>query len=142
MRIGQRDFEEMVGWLRVALPREGCGLLVGRGDLVSRVVPVTNAATDLDRFILAPTEEAAARREMAARGEQLLAIYHSHPTAPAFPSPLDRLSRLPVRHLIIGLGGRQPVARLYHWAEGFREERLWILPGGAGPLVDLLSGFC
>lgn len=117
--------------LQSVLPREGCGLLVGRGDLVSRVVPVANAATELDRFILAPAAEAAARREMAERGEQLLAIYHSHPTAPAYPSPMDRLSRLPVRHLIVGLGGRQPVARLYTWSDGFYEERLWILPDQA-----------
>ena len=131
MRIERRHYEAMVDSLRLELPREGCGLLFGRGDLVIRVVPMANRATDPDRFLLDAAEEAAVRRELAAEGEELLAIYHSHPIAPAFPSVLDRRIKLPVRHLIVGLGGRQPVARLFQWAETFWEERLWIVPDQA-----------
>ena len=36
-----------------------------------------------------PKEQIAAMRDMRERGEDIFAIYHSHPAAPAFPSAID-----------------------------------------------------
>ncbi len=68
---------------------EVCGL-IGRGESLS-VYPVANVAEDPARlFLLDAQGQLDAMREMRERGEELFAIYHSHPTAPAEPSARDQ----------------------------------------------------
>ena len=85
------------------------------------------AADKLVSYEAAPEDLFAAQRQMRERGEELLAIYHSHPQShdPA-PSETDvRLAYYPnAVYLIIGLAGRQPVMRAFriserdeHWEE-------------------------
>jgi proteasome lid subunit RPN8/RPN11 len=61
---------------------------------------------------------------MRERGEDLLAIYHSHPRA-SDPSPSDtdvRLAYYPsAKYLIIGLGGLEAVVKAFSISE--REHR-------------------
>ena len=72
--------DEMFGHARASAPAECCGLLGGRGREVVSVYPVRNAAADAAvAYEAAPEELFAAQRRMRERGEQLLAIYHSHP---------------------------------------------------------------
>jgi len=85
---------------------EVCGL-VGRGPDATHCYPVTNTADDpTHRFTLDAAEQIDAMRQMRERGEELFAIYHSHPDGPAIPSPTDqRLAAYPgVLYLIISLG--------------------------------------
>lgn len=86
--------------------REVCGLLGAQNGSVSRCYPVRNCALQPEeRFLLDAKQQIAAMREMRERGEQLFAIYHSHPTAPAEPSLLDleNASYPEALHLIISL---------------------------------------
>ena len=66
-----------------------------------------------------------AHREMRQRGEQLVAIYHSHPRA-SEPEPSEtdvRLAYYPsATYLIIGLGGPEPVMHAYRISE---QQRRW-----------------
>jgi len=77
-----------------AYPREACGVLVGRrkaeGPRVTAVVACRNLARAADRFELDPGDLVAAERAAGRRGEELLAVWHSHPDRPAVPSALDR----------------------------------------------------
>jgi proteasome lid subunit RPN8/RPN11 len=77
-----------------------------------------NVARDpLTSYEAAPEELFAAQRAMRERGEQLLAIYHSHPrSADPQPSATDvRLAYYPSAvYLIIGLGGPDPCLRAFH----------------------------
>jgi proteasome lid subunit RPN8/RPN11 len=72
----------------------------------------------------APEDLFAAQRAMRERGEELLAIYHSHPRA-AEPSPSEtdiRQAFYPsATYLIIGLGGSGPTVKAFHISE--REHR-------------------
>ncbi|MDH5544735.1 MAG: M67 family metallopeptidase [Gammaproteobacteria bacterium] len=69
---------------------EICGLIGGRDKRPETVYPVPNIACDQTRlFEMDPARQIEAMREMREAGEQLLAIYHSHPTAPARPSLKD-----------------------------------------------------
>ena len=88
--------------------REVCGL-IGRDPLRgdSRCYPVSNSADDpAHLFTLDAAEQIGAMRLMRERGEELFAIYHSHPSSAALPSPTDRrLAEYPgVMYLIISLG--------------------------------------
>lgn len=69
---------------------EVCGLVGSGVDGSASIYPVANIAEAPDRlFQMEPSAQIDAMRRMRERGESLLAIYHSHPHAPAFPSPRD-----------------------------------------------------
>lgn len=69
---------------------EICGLIGGKNGLPVSCYPVANVADNTkQRFLLDAKQQIAAMAEMRARNENLFAIYHSHPAAPAEPSSLD-----------------------------------------------------
>lgn len=68
--------------------------------------PVDNSAqTPKTRFLLEPSQQIAAMKAMRDKNENLFAIYHSHPDAPAVPSATDieQASYPEAVHLIISL---------------------------------------
>jgi proteasome lid subunit RPN8/RPN11 len=69
---------------------EICGLISGHNGVPSRCYPIDNDAEHpAQRFLLNASQQIAALADMRERGEELFAIYHSHPTAPAIPSSTD-----------------------------------------------------
>ncbi len=69
---------------------EVCGLLGGHNNVAQHCYPATNKATDpMRRYQMDPKEQIDAMRQMRQTGEELIAIYHSHPNAPAEPSIID-----------------------------------------------------
>lgn len=87
--------------------REVCGLIGSRDGRPVSCYPVSNVAEQADvRFQLDGAEQITAMREMRDRGEQLFAIFHSHPSAPAEPSPTDLANAAypDALHLIVSLG--------------------------------------
>ena len=69
---------------------ECCGLLAGRGGVISRVFAATNAASDpAKNYEIAPQELFRLMREIRAAKLELLGIYHSHPNGKNEPSPRD-----------------------------------------------------
>jgi len=69
---------------------EICGLIGGRNHIAQRCYPIDNAAIDQRRrYQMNPKEQIDAMRQMREHNEQLIAIYHSHPHAPARPSNTD-----------------------------------------------------
>jgi len=83
--IPQHLFDEMLAHLRGDLSQERCGLLVGDGEGATRVLPVPNALRSPARYFMDGQELADA---LLTYGEPL-AIYHSHLSGPAIPSPID-----------------------------------------------------
>lgn len=69
--------------------QEVCGL-IGRNGVAMRFYAVANVAAAPRRlFEMDPAQQIAVLRLMRERGEELFAIYHSHPHTPAVPSRLD-----------------------------------------------------
>lgn len=107
---------EMLAACQAAYPAEACGLLGGKGTLATSHFPVPNVADRPgERFEMDPAGQAEALAAIAARGEDLVAIYHSHPATAAVPSRADlRRAAYPgVFHLIVGLAGARPRIRAY-----------------------------
>lgn len=71
------------------LPEEGCGLLSGVGRLVQYHFPITNIRHEKTHFFMDGKEMLLAFEWMEANGQELLAIYHSHPRGPDHPSMTD-----------------------------------------------------
>jgi proteasome lid subunit RPN8/RPN11 len=70
---------------------EVCGLLGGNDGLIKSYYPVDNIADDgRCAFLMDPAGQLHAMRGMRERGETMAGIFHSHPVAPARPSPRDR----------------------------------------------------
>lgn len=68
---------------------EVCGLVVVK-DGKMRSIHVANVADEpANRFAMDPRGQIEAMRHIRENGEALFAIYHSHPHAPAAPSPTD-----------------------------------------------------
>lgn len=83
--------DEMVRHAREAVPHECCGVVGGVGNKASTIYMTRNvAAHPATTYEAAPEDLFAAQRTMRARGENLIAIYHSHPqAAEAVPSVTD-----------------------------------------------------
>lgn len=78
------------------------------------------ATEPLVTYEAAPEDLFAAQRAMRERGEQLLAIYHSHPrSAEPTPSATDvRLAYYPAAvYFIVGLGTEEPCLRAFRISE-------------------------
>jgi proteasome lid subunit RPN8/RPN11 len=70
-------------------PEEACGLLAGIGETVEVIFPVTNRLHSRTRFEMDPTEQVDVFNLLERSHLELLGIYHSHPTGPAYPSETD-----------------------------------------------------
>ena len=125
--IERSQVDEIFAHAQEASPKECCGLVGGTSEgRAQTLYRLRNVASDpLVAYEAAPEELFAAQRSMRERGEQLLAIYHSHPRAsePA-PSKTDvRLAYYPAAvYLIVGLGGEKPRLRAFRVSE---RERRW-----------------
>ncbi|HYV00711.1 MAG TPA: M67 family metallopeptidase [Pyrinomonadaceae bacterium] len=118
--------DQIFAYALEAIPAECCGLIGGTNDGIAKsIYSLRNLAADkIVSYEAAPEDLFAAQRQMRDRGEELLAIYHSHPrSAEPEPSETDvRLAYYPQAvYFIIGLAGPQPVARAFRISE--REER-------------------
>jgi proteasome lid subunit RPN8/RPN11 len=124
--VTQLQVEKILAHSRTVEPAECCGLIGGsREGNVTSIYSLRNVAADTNvSYEAAPEDLFSAQREMRERGEELLAIYHSHPrSAEPFPSQTDvRLAYYPQAvYFIIGLAGPLPVIRAFRISE--REER-------------------
>ena len=97
----------MIGHAKSAYPQEGCGLIAGvRPSLIGvRLIPMTNIAQSAVEFEMDPAELIRTLRDLRGAGEELVAIYHSHPHGPARPSNMDvQQAHYPeAAHLIVSL---------------------------------------
>jgi proteasome lid subunit RPN8/RPN11 len=99
--------DEVIWHAKSAYPKEGCGLIAGIApSLVGvRLIPMTNIAESASEFEMDPAELTNTLRDLRNSGEELAAIYHSHPHGPARPSSSDiqRAKYPKAAHLIVSL---------------------------------------
>ncbi len=69
---------------------EVCGFIASLSGKPVNTYPVPNIATPADKqFEMEPSAQIGAIKIMRERSEDIFAIYHSHPTSAATPSPTD-----------------------------------------------------
>ncbi|TAK10142.1 MAG: M67 family peptidase [Candidatus Manganitrophaceae bacterium] len=127
-QISNSMIDQLIAHAQAEAPNECCGLLAGKEGVVSEMYQIANlpaedpAIADLKvppdrrfRYVMDPKEQLRAFKEMRKGGTELLAIYHSHPHSPAYPSATDvRLAfYADVHYLIISLEKEKPMVRAF-----------------------------
>lgn len=71
-------------------PNECCGIVAGKDGVATEVFKARNALASPFSFDMAPDDQFRIYTTIEERGEEILAIYHSHTRSPAEPSQSDR----------------------------------------------------
>ncbi|NIK12266.1 Mov34/MPN/PAD-1 family protein [Alkalibacillus almallahensis] len=97
------------------LPYESCGLVTGLNHRVNKFWPLENELKSSKRYFVSKQSLEAVMNEITQTGEQVLAIYHTHPVTAPVPSYLD-LKNHPdpfVYMMIISFKLETPLCKLY-----------------------------
>jgi [CysO sulfur-carrier protein]-S-L-cysteine hydrolase len=125
MHIARDLLDEIVVHAQDEAPNECCGLIAGSDGKAIRVHRARNEFASPMRFNVHPQDLIRITTEIEDRGEELAAIYHSHPRSGAYPSQTDiNLAANwpdPV-WLICSLAGSEPVVRAFRIRDGGVEE--------------------
>jgi proteasome lid subunit RPN8/RPN11 len=122
INLTRNHYDEIIAHAREASPHECCGVIGGSEDGTALTVyRARNIADDPSvAYEAAPEDLFLAQRAMRERGEQLIAIYHSHPRAnDPQPSQTDvRLAYYPSAvYFIVGLESEEPCVRAFRISE-------------------------
>lgn len=122
MELPRGLYEEMLAHARGQAPREACGLVAGRGGKPERFIATDNEDPQPEtRYRIPPGQLLRHLRAMEERGEDLIAIFHSHPRSQAYPSATDvAQAHYPdARYLILSLAEPdRPVLRAFLIRDG------------------------
>jgi len=92
MELTRTLYDEMVAHARAEHPGEACGVLVAPmgHEFPMRFIRMVNAAADVTRFYeFQPEDLQALFAELDIRGEDVVALVHSHTATEAYPSQVD-----------------------------------------------------
>ena len=91
LTVSRAVYDAIVGHARREHPEEACGVVAGPAgtDRPERVVPMTNAESSTTFYRFDSMEQLSVWREMDARDEAPVVIYHSHTSTEAYPSRTD-----------------------------------------------------
>lgn len=90
LQLSSRIGRALIEHADEALPRECCGLLAGKEEVIQAYFPLPNASPHPERrYFAEPQALLKAFREIRERDQELLGIYHSHPSSLPEPSPTD-----------------------------------------------------
>ena len=87
--IPEEILNKVIRHAKSLYPKEACGLLAGKGGVVSAHYPITNIDDSPVSYTMMPKEQMQALRDISKRALEVVSIYHSHPSAPAYPSIID-----------------------------------------------------
>ena len=82
-------WDDIVAHSRAEAPRECVGFVTGPAGRATAAQRLTNVYPEVDFYEPDPDEAWAALEAAEGRGEEVVAIYHSHPTDRAEPSARD-----------------------------------------------------
>jgi proteasome lid subunit RPN8/RPN11 len=125
MRISKALTDQIIAHAREEVPNECCGMIGGADGVAATVYRATNAEASPLRYSLDATDQFRIMKEMEERGEELLAIYHSHTASAPYPSQTDvNLATYPdAVYVIVSLeNADQPEVQAYWIRDGRIDE--------------------
>lgn len=100
MKIDKKYLSEIIEHCQKEYPKEACGILAGNKmdqglgvrdrEIVKKVYKMKNVSESPETcYFMEPEEQFKVFKEMRNLGYEMLAIYHSHTSSPAYPSKRD-----------------------------------------------------
>ena len=89
LKIPRKIVDAIIKQAKREDPLEACGYLAGKDGIVSKHYEMTNKDAGEEHFSLDPEEQFTVVKKARSEGLEILAVYHSHPAAPARPSAED-----------------------------------------------------
>ena len=131
LKITKSCYEEMIRDAKRGLPNEACGLLSGKAEMVTTFISMKNMDQSPLSYLMDPKEQFQVMKQIRARGEKMLGVYHSHVASQAYPSAKDvSFAFYPeVHYAIVSLTDRErPGARVFRIEDGeIREDSIEIV---------------
>lgn len=116
--------DEMISHCKEVYPLEACGILAGKDRVVQRVYRMTNIERSSISYLMESREQFRVMKEMRDLSLEMIAIYHSHPHADAYPSPKD--ISLAFYHdslyVIVSLMHENPLIKVFEIKNGVATE--------------------
>jgi proteasome lid subunit RPN8/RPN11 len=111
------QLQTMIKHVEAESPLEACGLLGGKDSRVESVHLVRNQAQSAVRFVMDPKQQLDVFEWIESHGQELLAIFHSHPAGPETVSATDIAeAAYPVVHIVLARANGDWQARAF-WIE-------------------------
>ena len=91
LSIPQVMVDQMIAHARADHPDEACGIVAGPAgsDTPTRLVAMINAERSPTFYRFDSAEQLALYKELDARDEEIVVVYHSHTATEAYPSRTD-----------------------------------------------------
>ena len=123
--ISKALLQQIIYHCKSVCPNEACGILAGKNNVVEKIYEMTNIENSTVSYLMEPKEQFRIMREMRNSGENMIAIYHSHPHSQAYPSAKDvNLASYPdSAYMIVSLADQEkPDVRAFEIIEGEVKE--------------------
>jgi proteasome lid subunit RPN8/RPN11 len=104
LTLSQEIYDAIVAHAKRDHPDEACGVVAGPegSDRAERFIPMLNAAGSPTFYEFDPSELLALYKDMDARDEEPVIVYHSHTATEAYPSRTDiGLASEPNAHYVL-----------------------------------------
>jgi len=117
-------FEEMLLHCKEAHPNEACGILAGIENKISKIYKMTNIEKSPVSYFMDSKEQFKVMKDIRENNLEMVAIFHSHPSSPAYPSAKDLNLAFyeDSIYIIVSLIEKEPVVKGYLMREGKVEE--------------------
>jgi len=124
LRIPKGIFEEMLLHCKEARPNETCGILAGSGEEVFKVYKIANIEKSSVSYFMDSNEQFKVMKDMRENNLSMSAIFHSHPSSPAYPSAKDVSLAFYDNcvYVIVSLMEQEPVVKGFSIREGAVKE--------------------
>jgi proteasome lid subunit RPN8/RPN11 len=87
--LPQPIYDEIIAHAEAGAPEEVCGILSGRDGVATELVRARNEAANPVMDYWVDGQTLLKQFDFEERGEAMIAIYHSHPVDPPYPSATD-----------------------------------------------------
>jgi proteasome lid subunit RPN8/RPN11 len=125
VRVSTHLVDELIAHARDDAPHECCGMIAVDGEEFTEYFRAANEFASPMRFQIDSADQIRITNEIERRGEQIGAIFHSHPNSEAYPSQTDvNLARWwpGVLWVICSLADPDPVLRAFSIEAGEVKE--------------------
>ena len=122
--IKKEDIGIIIEHARAEYPLEACGILAGKKGNVEKVYKMTNKDSSAITYIMDSREQYKVMKEMRERGFDLVGVYHSHTSSPAYPSmrDIDLASYPEASYMIVSLASGEIDLKSFSIKDGKVEE--------------------